>query len=135
MSEKTLWKWLNKKMAHDPNWRSARLEKCLEKGIPDAVVRFTDSNSRTMLITFMELKDWSESPKHPLSVEQKNFIQTFGGAVLIRAQDKLCMLGKNHNLVPLMSADVGYALSHGIVTPISDFTPAWLNAALTHCEL
>ena len=135
MSERTLWKWLNKKMADDQYWAGIRLEKCLEKGIPDAVIRYDNQNDPIIHTTFMELKDWSESPKHPLSVEQKNFIQIFGGVVLIKAKDKLCVFGSNHNLIPLMSANVEYALSNGIVIPISDFTPAWLNAALTHCEL
>ncbi len=80
MSEKSLFNWLNTKMGAE--WESERIENCSNKGIPDAVVKVTGK------IVFIELKDWQSRDKHPLTIEQRNFLEAFGGCVVIRDQEK-----------------------------------------------
>ena len=122
MSEKSLYEWLNKKMG--PEWDTERIENCSNKGIPDLVVRLGEK------VTFIELKDWQGKDKHPLSIEQKNFIDIFGGCVVIRDQNKDIIVCRN-DLGPLMSGDLTYARKTGTIIKRSDFNPEdFITAAL-----
>jgi len=128
MSEKTMWNWLNGKMGKARcSWQGMRFENCCNKGIPDAVVSFVHYD--TKYTTFLELKDWSGPKKHPLSREQMNFIKSFGGAVLIKASDKSMVICKG-GLAPLLSSDVKYAVSSGVLVPIFPFSPLQLILAM-----
>lgn len=119
MSEKTLWQWVNNKMSGNCGWDSERIENCSTKGIPDTVVTVEARGVRVS--TFIELKDWSESTKHPLTLEQHQFLKTFGGVVLIRTSQKemsLCMPDER-----LMSCDVKWAKANGRNINRSKFSP------------
>lgn len=131
MSEKNLWKWINSKMGVIPSWRSCRLENCSEKGIPDSVVSFVPENS-PRVTAFIELKDWSESKKHPLLVEQRNFLSDFGGMVLIKAEGQIVCCYE-HGLYPLILCDVNWAIRTGYTIPMMEFNPPWFMAHIIRC--
>ena len=98
MSEKNLWKWLNKKMGDGYGWQSVRIECSITKGIPDSFIKFSFCGIE--YTGFVELKDWSGSERHPLLTEQYNFIRDFGGAIIIRTSDGIALCNKenSHNV-------------------------------------
>jgi hypothetical protein len=132
MSERNLWKWINSKMKEVPSWRSCRLENCSEKGIPDSVVSIKLKTGEKVA-AFMELKDWSGPKKHPLLVEQKNFLSDFGGIVLVKANDCIAAC-YGHDLTPLLSCDVNWALNTCNAIAIKDFSVEWMMAQIIHCK-
>lgn len=112
MSEKTLWKWLDGKMQGCREWDGHRVENCSSKGIPDSVVRVEDKEGR-LTSAFIELKDWSGSAKHPLLVEQFNFLRSFGGVVLVKvAKHEVRVCYKE--LAPLQTCDIEHARATGL---------------------
>lgn len=115
MSEKSLWEWLKKKMGD--NWSARRLEKNAVKGIPDTVIRPHGHPP-----TFMELKDWSGPKKHPLLIEQLNFLNDFWGIVLIKT-DKDTMYVVHSDFHPLLISDINYVKRAGTRIARQEFTP------------
>lgn len=120
MSEKTFWQWLNKKM--DGHWEADRIENCSNKGIPDTVLSLVDPRTLKKHTVFAELKDWGVPKKHSLLIEQKNFLETFGGVVLIRTLEKDIIVC-HKDFEPLLSADLNWAMANGRVFKRSDFNP------------
>lgn len=126
MSEKTLWKWLNKKMADAPGWSSFRFENCNSPGVPDSIIKLGGS-----IISFVELKDWSYSTRHPLTIEQKNFLTTFGGVVLVEHDEGVTIVNsKIDDLTPLLSCNVGYVKSIITTTSKNLATYDWLYKSI-----
>jgi len=117
MSEKSLWQWLTKKMGD--KWDGHRIENCSSKGIPDAVVSFNKNGKTT---TFVELKDWSEKSKHPLSVDQLNFLATFGGVVLVKVSKEEIRVHCG-DVIPLLSCDLTWAKENGVGINMRNFDP------------
>ena len=132
MSERNLWKWINSKMKEVPSWRSCRLENCSEKGIPDSVVSFIPGRGGARVTAFIELKDWSEPKKHPLLIEQRNFLSDFGGMVLIKAENHI-ILCYEHGLHPLLLCDVNWAMRTGHTIPVLEFNSPWFMAHIIRC--
>lgn len=122
MSEKALWNWLNSKLKEcGGKVSAARLENCSLKGVPDTVLAINHVCG-FKIVRFIELKDWSVKKRHPLLVEQKNFLDDFGGLVLIKTSKKdLYLLHTADDLWPLTTGDVDYAISNGRWFPIPDF--------------
>lgn len=112
MSEKTVWKWLNKVMNDYDGWGSCRFEKCCEKGIPDSVVTLNYGFNK--YTTFVEIKDWSGARIHPLSIEQKNFLEEFGGVVIIKLPHERVAIvpGKRKGISALLSCDIEWAMNN-----------------------
>jgi len=127
MSEKTLWDWINKKMKGQGGWEGHRIENCSSKGIPDAVVSMVVNNARYS--TFIELKDWSEKNKHPLSVDQKNFLEAFGGIVLVKVS-KEEIRAHYGEVDPLLTCDLEWAKSHGIKIDMKKPLPKIMAGAI-----
>lgn len=124
MSEKSLFNWLNTKMGAE--WESERIENCSNKGIPDTVIRING------ITTFMELKDWSGKDKHPLTIEQRNFLVAFGGCVAIRDKNKDVIICNSEylDLSPLLTGDLNWAIKNGITIKRQDFSPIRLYNAI-----
>ena len=111
MTEKAIWNWLKKKVT------GVRLEGCNLKGIPDVVLNV---NGNTF---FLELKAWDTAPRHPLTVEQFNFLYVFGGGVLVALPDKkFAVVPVSVGLTPLLSCDYKYAERVGTVFTKKTYT-------------
>lgn len=106
MSEKTLFDLMKKKLKPE-GWKLQRLENCNTKGIPDTIVRHP--RCRAM---FVELKDWSQPKKHPLSTEQRNILVDFKGVVFVRTRTGYYVVDWDQ-LAPLLACDTGHAETFG----------------------
>lgn len=115
MSEKSLWSWLNEKMGDA--WESERIEGCSVKGFPDSVVRMGG------ITTFIELKDWSGKDKHPLSTEQGNFLETFGGVVVVRIPGRDVCVCHPPCFQYLMTGDLNSIIGEGRIIRRDEFFP------------
>jgi len=95
MSEKTLWNFMKKK-----GIRGVRLENCSCKGIPDLITVY---NKKTC---FIELKDWTKKPLHPLSAEQHAFLKVYNGVVLIQMSENIHVCEPSKVLVSPSDGDI-----------------------------
>lgn len=125
MSEKNLWKLFNGRVEGHYEWDSFRIENCSNQGIPDSIVAFTKYGLRLSL--FIELKDWSNKKRHPLLPEQKNFIESFGGLVMMAMPNDTIVFIYDIDMEPLTIGDIswvrrGVALSRFPSLPL-DFKP------------
>lgn len=86
VSEKTLWKRIEKHMESMPGYAGDRIENCDQMGVPDSIIVYMYNGERHTILA--ELKDWSDRSKkiHPLTVEQFNFMDTYGGAVVVKVE-------------------------------------------------
>lgn len=105
-----MFNWMKKKLAV-PGLAMRRLEGCNSKGVPDVVIAYGDMTS------FVELKDWSGSKKHPLSREQFNFLNEFGGCVLVKVDDQFWAICRK-DLEPLMTSDLNYVKRSGLLVDV-----------------